>query len=129
MKFDVEVLKYNEAGLIPAIIQDTNTREVLMMAYMNKESLYKTIITRETWFWSRSRKQLWHKGESSGNVQKVTEIAYDCDADTLLIQVEQKEAACHTGYYSCFYNIIGKDGKVFKKGEKLFDPEKVYGKK
>lgn len=129
MQFNVEDLKYDASGLIPAIIQDVHTKEVLMMAYMNKESVAKTLESKETWFWSRSRQKFWHKGESSGNVQKVQEITYDCDADTLLIQVEQKGAACHEGYYSCFHYQIGPGGDVTVKGEKMFDPEEVYGKK
>lgn len=129
MPFDVDKLKYNEAGLIPAIIQDVNTKEVLMLAYMNKEAVAKTLETGETWFWSRSRQKFWHKGESSGNIQKVREITCDCDADTLLVQVEQKGAACHEGYYSCFHNKIESDGTISIKGERIFDPEEVYGKK
>ncbi|MCC5912659.1 MAG: bifunctional phosphoribosyl-AMP cyclohydrolase/phosphoribosyl-ATP diphosphatase HisIE [Clostridiaceae bacterium] len=97
-------LKFNEQGLIPAIIQEENTGEILMMAYMNEISLEKTLETGETWFYSRSRKQLWHKGETSGNTQKVKKIDYDCDGDTLLIKVEQKGVACHTGEKTCFFN-------------------------
>lgn len=129
MQFNVENLKYNGDGLIPAIIQDVNTKDVLMMAYMNREAVAKTLESGETWFWSRSRQKFWHKGESSGNVQKVKEVTYDCDADTLLIQVEQKDAACHEGYYSCFHYKIEPDGSISIKGERVFDPEEVYGKK
>ena len=103
MSFDLSSLKYNEAGLIPAIVQDTASGVVLMMAYMNKEAVEKTLATGETWFWSRSRKAFWHKGETSGNVQRVQEVLYDCDRDTLLVKVEQRGAACHEGYYSCFH--------------------------
>ncbi|MCL5071552.1 MAG: bifunctional phosphoribosyl-AMP cyclohydrolase/phosphoribosyl-ATP diphosphatase HisIE [Actinobacteria bacterium] len=92
--------------LIPAIIQDYKTNEVLMLAYMSKESLKKSVETGATWFWSRSRKQLWNKGETSGNTQTIKEIKYDCDGDTLLIKVEQKGNACHTGNISCFFNEI-----------------------
>lgn len=110
MKVDKKIidgLKFDEKSLIPAIIQDYKNNEVLMMAYMNKESLKLTIETGITHFWSRSRKRLWKKGETSGNIQKVKEILYDCDEDTLLIKVEQKGVACHTGNRSCFYgNII-----------------------
>lgn len=100
-------LKYNEQGLIPAIIQDINTREVLMLGYMNKNSLQKTIDGGKTCFWSRSRQEYWTKGETSGNVQLVKEILYDCDADTLLVKVEQVgKGACHTGSRTCFYRTI-----------------------
>jgi phosphoribosyl-ATP pyrophosphohydrolase/phosphoribosyl-AMP cyclohydrolase len=92
--------------LIPTIIQDYKTNEVLMLAYMSKESLKKSIETGTTWFWSRSRKQLWNKGETSGNTQTIKEIKYDCDGDTLLVKVEQKGNACHTGNISCFFNEI-----------------------
>ncbi len=129
MAFDAKELKYDGNGLIPAIVQDKETKEVLMLAYMNAEAVKKTLETGETWFWSRSRQQFWHKGESSGNVQKVTDIAYDCDKDTLLVQVEQKGAACHEGYYTCFHNRIGADGAIEIIGERFFDPEEVYGKK
>lgn len=104
-------LKYDEKGLIPAIIQDVNSNEVLMMAYMNKESLERTIESGKTCFWSRSRQKYWVKGETSGNIQTVKEILYDCDEDTLLIKVEQAgSGACHTGNRTCFYRKIQKDG-------------------
>ncbi|HNX29860.1 MAG TPA: bifunctional phosphoribosyl-AMP cyclohydrolase/phosphoribosyl-ATP diphosphatase HisIE [Syntrophomonadaceae bacterium] len=99
-------LKYDEKGLIPAIIQDSRNNEILMMAYMNEESLAKTIESGYTWFFSRSRQQLWMKGETSGNTQKVEQILYDCDADTLLIKVKPAGPACHTGNYSCFYGDL-----------------------
>lgn len=100
-------LKYDEKGLIPAIVQDFESKKVLMLAYMNEESLKKTIDTKITWFYSRSRKQLWNKGETSGNIQDVMSISYDCDKDTLLILVNQKgKVACHTGEYSCFHNKL-----------------------
>lgn len=128
MQIKPEELKYNQDGLIPAIVQDYNTREVLMLAYMNSAAVAKTLASGETWFWSRSRRKFWHKGESSGNVQKVKEIYFDCDRDTLLVLVEQKGAACHEGYYSCFHYRVSASGDVTIKGEPLFDPEKVYGK-
>lgn len=106
MKEVFEHLKFDEKGLIPAVVQDVRTKDVLMVAYMNKEALQKTVKTNETWFYSRSRQKLWHKGEISGNIQKVKEIKYDCDGDTLLVLVEQKGVACHTGKYSCFFNDI-----------------------
>ncbi len=97
----IEDIKYDEKGLVPAIIQDVKTNEVLMLAYMNKESLAKTIASGQTWFYSRSRKELWNKGATSGNVQNVVDVFYDCDQDALLIKVEQNGVACHTGEYSC----------------------------
>ncbi len=100
-------LKYDEKGLIPAIIQDINTGEVLMMAYMNEKSLQMTVETGYTHFWSRSRQKYWKKGETSGHVQEVKEILYDCDADTLLVKVIQHgSGACHTGNRTCFYRNI-----------------------
>jgi len=96
-------LKYDEKGLIPAVIQDWKTGEVLMVAYMNAGSVKKTVETGLTWFWSRSRQKFWQKGETSGNVQKVKDILYDCDQDTLLVKVEQRGPACHTGERSCFF--------------------------
>jgi phosphoribosyl-AMP cyclohydrolase len=129
LSFDVSSLKYDQAGLIPAIVQDAATGVVLMLAYMNREAVAKTLATGETWFWSRSRQEFWHKGETSGNVQKVQEILYDCDRDTLLVKVEQNGAACHEGYFTCFHYRIEQDGNVTVVGEKMFDPDKVYGKK
>jgi len=104
----IDSLKFDERGLIPAIIQDVWNNDVLMMAYMNRESLSLTIETGVTHFWSRSRKKLWKKGETSGNIQTVKEILYDCDEDTLLIKVDQKGVACHTGNRTCFYRSITK---------------------
>ena len=99
-------IKYDLYGLVPAIVQDAETKEVLMLAYMNAESLRLTIETGETWFWSRSRSELWHKGATSGNIQTVVEIRVDCDADTLLVMVNPAGAACHTGERSCFYRTV-----------------------
>jgi phosphoribosyl-AMP cyclohydrolase len=96
-------LKFDEKGLIPAVIQEWQSGEVLMVAYMNLPSLQKTLETKLTWFWSRSRQKFWQKGETSGNVQHVKDILYDCDQDTLLIKVDQTGPACHTGKKSCFY--------------------------
>ena len=103
---DTKKIKFDVNGLIPAIVQDAETKEVLMMAYMNAESLRLTMETGETWFWSRSRKELWHKGGTSGNIQRVVEIRVDCDADALLALVHPAGAACHTGERSCFYRIV-----------------------
>lgn len=99
-------IKWDVQGLIPAIVQDAETHQVLMMAYMNAESLNQTLITGETVFWSRSRGELWHKGATSGNIQKVRQILVDCDADTLLIMVEPAGPACHTGAVSCFFRNL-----------------------
>jgi phosphoribosyl-AMP cyclohydrolase len=99
-------LKFDANGLIPAIVQDASTNQVLMMAFMNAESLRLTQEHAETYFWSRSRQEIWHKGGTSGNIQKVVEIRVDCDADTLLIRVEPAGPACHTGEFSCFYRTL-----------------------
>lgn len=100
-------LKFDDKGLIPVIVQDHKDNAVLMLAYMNKESYEKTLATKEMWYWSRSRKTLWHKGDTSGHIQKVKELYYDCDADTLLAKVEQVgNIACHTGNRSCFFNKV-----------------------
>ncbi|BBW97569.1 bifunctional phosphoribosyl-AMP cyclohydrolase/phosphoribosyl-ATP diphosphatase HisIE [Geobacillus icigianus] len=99
-------IRFDDNGLVPAIVQDAQSKEVLMLAYMNKESLEKTLATGETWFYSRSRQALWHKGATSGNVQRVVDIRYDCDADTLLVLVEPAGPACHTGTYSCFSRAL-----------------------
>ena len=102
----MENLKFDLQGLIPTVVQDANTKDILMVAWMNAESLQKTIESNETWFWSRSRQELWHKGATSGNTQKMVEIRYDCDGDTLLVLVEPAGPACHTGAESCFYRIL-----------------------
>src|SRR5580704_17982878 len=123
-------LKYNADGLIPAIIQEQSTGRVLMMAWMNRASLESTIATGKTHFWSRSRQKFWMKGESSGHTQAVKDISFDCDGDTLLIQVEQIGAACHEGYKSCFFRSAQDGGKHFKITEpQLQKPEEIYGKK
>ena len=106
----IDQLKFNADGLVPAIIQEQSTGRVLMMAWMNQASLRKTVETNRTWFWSRSRQKFWMKGESSGHVQVVKSISFDCDGDTLLIQVEQTGAACHEGYHSCFFRTIDASG-------------------
>ncbi|HDM37831.1 MAG TPA: phosphoribosyl-AMP cyclohydrolase [Candidatus Omnitrophica bacterium] len=123
----IEKLKYNSEGLIPAIIQDKETNEVLMMAYMNKEAIQKTIETEKTHFYSRSRKKLWKKGETSGHIQTVKEILIDCDMDTLLIKVAQIGGACHKGYRSCFFRKVeGKFDNLKIVAKKIFNPDKVY---
>jgi phosphoribosyl-ATP pyrophosphohydrolase/phosphoribosyl-AMP cyclohydrolase len=102
-------LKFNDAGLIPVVVQQFDTKAVLMMAWMNRESLQRTLDTGETWFWSRSRQEFWHKGATSGHTQRVISIALDCDGDSLLLQVEQLGAACHTGDRTCFHNSVHGD--------------------
>ncbi|AIQ61936.1 phosphoribosyl-ATP pyrophosphatase [Paenibacillus stellifer] len=108
----IEQLNWNEAGLLPAIVQDDKTQEVLMMAYMNRESLKLSLESGETWFWSRSRGELWHKGGTSGNTQAISSIHYDCDADTLLVKVKPEGPACHTGEVSCFYRELPLGGQT-----------------
>lgn len=128
MDVQLEQLKFDANGLIPAIVQDHKSGEVLMMAWMNREAVDKTVATGKTHFFSRSRKKQWLKGESSGHVQHVKSIRTDCDQDVLLIAVEQVGAACHDGYYSCFYREHQKEGDWKIVGRKVFDPKAVYHK-
>lgn len=106
MDINIENLSFDQNGLIPAIVQDARTGKVLTLAYMNKESLQKTIETNETWFFSRSRQELWNKGETSGNKQQINKLSYDCDADALLVQVTPLGPACHKGEETCFHNTL-----------------------
>lgn len=115
-------IDFGEDGLAPAVAQDHETYEVLMLAYMNEEALKRTLDTREAHYYSRSRDEIWHKGETSGHVQEVREILVDCDSDSILLKVDQEGGACHTGYYSCFHRTV--EGE--KVGEKVFDPDEVY---
>jgi phosphoribosyl-AMP cyclohydrolase len=116
-------------GLLPAIVQDHSTGKVLMLAYMNQASWEKTLETGEAHYWSRSRREIWHKGQTSGHVQRIREVFVDCDSDTVLLRVEQVGgAACHEGYESCFYRKVGPDQAVTIVGKKIFDPERVYKK-
>lgn len=108
---DLSMIKFDERGLVPAVVQDINTNKVLMLAYMNKESIEKTLETKRTCFFSRSRNELWEKGATSGNVQDVVSISYDCDGDTLLVMVKQTGVACHTGAYTCFNDEIYNSGE------------------
>jgi phosphoribosyl-AMP cyclohydrolase / phosphoribosyl-ATP pyrophosphohydrolase len=109
---NLESIKFDEKGLVPAIVQDASTKEVLTLAYMNSESLKKTMETGETWFYSRSRRELWHKGETSGNTQKIVEMKYDCDQDAILVLVQPAGPACHTGAVSCFSESFYKGGEI-----------------
>lgn len=125
----MEQLKFNAEGLMPAIIQDHATGRVLMLAWMNREALARTLSCGHTVFWSRSRQQFWMKGETSGHTQTVKRIAVDCDADVLLIQVEPAGPACHEGYQSCFYRTLGSDGQTLVTTEKpLMTPDQIYRK-
>ncbi|ADP77976.1 phosphoribosyl-AMP cyclohydrolase [Methanothermus fervidus DSM 2088] len=118
----------NGEKLVIAIAQDFKTNKVLMTAYMNKEAFEKTLKTKKAHYWSTSRKKVWMKGETSGNIQKVREMYVDCDRDAVLLKVEQKGGACHTGHYSCFYRKIDMNNMKMKSVEKqLFDPKEVYG--
>lgn len=127
MEAFLSLVKFNDQGLVPVIAQDAANGEVLMMAWMNRETLQKTVETGLMHYWSRSRKKVWLKGETSGHTQKVKEIRLDCDADTLLMKIEQKGGACHEGYRSCFFRVVRDGGgRIEVSGEKLFDPEETY---
>ncbi len=123
-----EKLKFDANGLIPAIIQEEKTGRVLMFAWMNRASLEKTVATGKTHFWSRSRQKFWMKGEESGHIQTVRDIAFDCDGDVLLIQVEQTGAACHEGYQSCFFRSV-ENGDFRITEPQLQKPEQIYKSK
>ena len=123
----LDELKFDKAGLIPAIVQDNENNEVLMMAFMNRQALQKTLESGRVCFWSRSRQEYWIKGETSGHTQTVKSVAFDCDGDALLIKVEQKGGACHIGYRSCFFREVSSDGNSSRiVGKKVFDPDEVY---
>jgi phosphoribosyl-AMP cyclohydrolase / phosphoribosyl-ATP pyrophosphohydrolase len=124
----IDQLKFDENGLVPAITRDAVSGEVLMMAFMNREAVAQTLATGKMHYYSRSRQKLWMKGESSGHVQTVREVRFDCDADCLLVSIEQEGAACHTGHKSCFYRVWDEQG-VRTEGEKLVDAAAVYGQK
>ena len=128
----LDELAWDKDGLIPAIAQDAETGDVLMVAHMNEEALRRTIETGDAWYYSRSRKKLWRKGETSGHVQRVVEMRTDCDQDAVWIRVEQSGPACHTGRHSCFYRAVkGENGGaklVFVDADKVFDPAQIYGK-
>ncbi len=115
-----EALRWGDDGLLPVIVQDANSKAVLTLAYANREALARTLETRSTWLWSRSRRSLWNKGETSGNVQRVVAVRYDCDADALLYEVEPAGPACHTGAVTCFHNVLAEHsgaGQVGSPGE------------
>ncbi len=115
-----------EGGLVTAVVQDWKTGEVLMVAHQNREAVERTLTTGLMHYWSRSRGRLWMKGESSGHLQRVREVRVDCDGDALLYRVEQVGGACHEGYRSCFFRRLG-EGGLEEVGERVFDPERVYG--
>jgi phosphoribosyl-ATP pyrophosphohydrolase/phosphoribosyl-AMP cyclohydrolase len=121
---NLDGIRFDAHGLVPAIVQDDSTGSVLTLAYMNREALEKTINTGVTWFYSRSRKQLWQKGETSGNSQQVKEIWHDCDSDAVLVKVQPSGPACHEGTYSCFSRRLGEEQTSL---DRAFDPEQVYG--
>lgn len=123
----LKAVKFDDKGLATAIVLDAETGAPLMCAFVNRESLAHTLQTGKMTYWSRSRQELWIKGQSSGHEQLVEEVRIDCDGDALLFRVRQKGAACHTGYYSCFYRKL-EGGDWTPEGERVFDPEKVYGK-
>jgi phosphoribosyl-AMP cyclohydrolase len=122
----IDALKFDENGLVPAIAQDEKTGEVLMMAWMNRDSIAETLATGQVCYFSRSRNKLWRKGESSGQAQKLVDFRYDCDGDTVLLLVEQTGVACHTGRRSCFFTAI-RDGQAVKIAAPLVSPEELYG--
>jgi phosphoribosyl-AMP cyclohydrolase len=123
----MDEIKWDERGLVPVVVQDWKSRDVLMVAYMDGEAFKLTLETGKAHYYSRSRKKIWFKGETSGHTQDVKSIFLDCDNDTILITVDQKVAACHTGFWSCFYRIWDGDWKVV--GKKVFDDKAVYGVK
>lgn len=127
LKQVLDSLPYNSDGLIPAVSQQYDTGEVLMMAWMNRVALEETLQLNRVCYWSRSRQKLWRKGESSGQIQILKEMSFDCDGDTILLKVDQTGPACHTGRRSCFYNVVRGD-RVVVAAEPLIDPEQLYGK-
>lgn len=120
-------IKWTADGLVPAIVQDSESGEVLMLAWMDAPALEKTLASRQTHFYSRSRKSAWHKGGTSGHVQHVESIHVDCDADVVLIRVRQVGGACHEGYHSCFFRQVGPEGTLERTAEPVFEAETVYG--
>jgi len=123
-----ETLKYDGNGLIPAVIQDVDNHEILMVGYMNQEAVDRTLESRRVTYWSRSRQKYWLKGETSGHYQHVVEIRTDCDRDALLIKVRQEGVACHEGYRSCFFRTLGREGELQVVEPREVDPNEVYGR-
>ena len=122
-----DALKWNEDGLIPAIVQDVENGDVLMMAWMDEPALRDTLATGQTHFYSRSRRSHWHKGATSGHVQFIESIWLDCDGDVILIKARQVGGACHEGYRSCFFRRVGEEGRLEFASERVFDPRAIYG--
>jgi phosphoribosyl-AMP cyclohydrolase len=121
----LDAINFTDESLVPAIAQQHDTGEVLMMAWMNRESITETMTTGQVCYWSRSRSKLWRKGETSGQTQALKEFRWDCDNDTLLLQVDQTGVACHTGRRNCFFNAV-RDGKIIEIAEVEVDPDKLY---
>lgn len=124
----LQAVKFDANGLVSAVVLDAASSELLMFAFMNRESLRRTLESGRMHYWSRSRGELWLKGETSGHFQTVKEVRIDCDGDALAFKVDQAGGACHTGYYSCFYRKLGDSGWTEEGSRKVFDPKKVYGK-
>lgn len=124
----IEMIKFNDKGLVPAIIQDEKTKEVLTLCYMNRDALEKTLAEGFVYVFRRSRNQLMKKGETSGCVQAVRSLCIDCEGNSLLLKVDQKIAGCHEGFFTCYFRQVDKDGNVKVLGERVFDPTKVYKK-
>jgi phosphoribosyl-AMP cyclohydrolase len=121
----LDQLKYDANGLVTVVVADASNSEILMVAFANREALRRTLETGKMHYWSRSRRKLWLKGETSGHTQDVREVRIDCDGDAVLVKVDQKSGACHEGYRSCFFRVL-RDGKFVVEGEKVFDPKKIY---
>lgn len=124
----LDSLKFDKDRLMPAVVQDAENGQVLMVAYMNREAVKRTLTEGRTCFWSRSRQEFWVKGETSGNVQAVREVRVDCDGDCLLVKVEQTGPACHEGYRSCFYRTVSSEGELTVTDERMADPDEMYRK-
>ena len=129
-KFDylLDMVKFDEKGLVTAVAQDKDNGEILMLAFMNREALQNTLERRVACYWSRSRGKLWVKGETSGHLQKIHHIYFDCDMDAVVMKIDQTGGACHTGYRSCFYREVREDGSLETVGNKVFEEKDVYGK-
>ena len=124
----INLLKFNENGLIPAIVQDHKTKEVLTLCYMNREAIEKTIKERKVYVYRRSKGRLMMKGETSGCIQKVREVSIDCEGNSILFKVDQKMAGCHTGFFTCYFRKLDKAGNIKTIGKRVFNPEKIYRK-